>query len=74
MKVATVHHSAELSPRIWQLFARRNGLPEEETVSKAVAMSNAVRENFAEAFGSLPKDQLNTKWRAISYANSNMWK
>lgn len=74
MKVATVHHSAELSPRIWQLFARRNGLPEEETVSKAVAMSNAVRENFAEAFGSLPKDQLNTAWEAISYANSNMWK
>lgn len=74
MKVATVRHSAELSPRIWQLFARRNGLPEEETVSKAVAMSNAVRENFAEAFGSLPKDQLNTAWEAISYANSNMWK
>lgn len=52
----------------------RNGLPEEETVSKAVAMSNAVRENFAEEFGSLPKDQLNTAWKAISYANSNMWK
>lgn len=74
MKVATVHHSAELSPRIWQLFARRNGLPEEETVGKAVAMSNAVRENFTEAFGSLPKDQFDTAWRAISYANSNMWK
>lgn len=74
MKVATVHHSSELSPRIWQLFARRNGLPEEETVSKAVAMSNAVRENFAEAFGSLTKDQFDTAWRAISCANSNMWK